>query len=91
MFAGKPGGRTATSEPGPASAAVEAMSVVRGLIGDGIDGGLLARRDPERYAFLLLAWVQGIAALVSSGVIGPDTVGELVADSVTTFIRGSAG
>jgi AcrR family transcriptional regulator len=77
-------------EQGPQGAAANVMSLVRGLIADGIAGGVLAARDPERYAFLLFAWVRGIAALVASGLVGPDAADELIADSVTTFIRGSA-
>jgi hypothetical protein len=33
---------------------------------------------------------RGIAALVTSGIVGPDAAGELLDDAVTTFIRGSA-
>jgi hypothetical protein len=63
---------------------------VRGLIEDGIASGVLAPRDPERYAFLLFAWVRGIASLVTNGIVGPDAVEDLLTDSVTTFMRGSA-
>jgi AcrR family transcriptional regulator len=77
-------------EQGMGGAAADVMSLVRGLIADGISTGVLAARDPERYAFLLFAWVRGIAALVASGLVGPDAADELTADSVTTFIRGSA-
>jgi AcrR family transcriptional regulator len=69
--------------------AASVMSLVRGLITDGIAGGVLAARDPGRYAFLLFAWVQGIASLVTSGLAGPDAADELVADSITTFTRGA--
>lgn len=71
-------------------AAAQVISLVQGLIGDGIAGGVLADRDPERYAYLLFAWVRGIAALVTSGLAGPDAAGELITDSVATFIHGSA-
>jgi hypothetical protein len=86
MYSGRPGGEA----PGPESAAAGAMSVVRGLIDAGIADGVLAPRDPRSYALLLLSWVRGIAALVTSGMIGPETADELIADSVRTFIRGSA-
>jgi AcrR family transcriptional regulator len=69
--------------------AASVMSLVRGLITDGIADGVLAARDPERYAFLLFAWVRGIASLVTSGLVGPDTADELLADSITTFVHGS--
>jgi AcrR family transcriptional regulator len=86
MSAGKP----RSDAPGPQTAAASAISLVRGLIDDGIAGGVLAPRDPERYAYLLFAWVRGIAALVTSGIVAPATADQLIADSVTTFIRGSA-
>jgi AcrR family transcriptional regulator len=85
MYAGKP----RSDAPGLQMAAAGAICVVRGLIDEGIASGALAARDPERYAFLLFAWVRGIAALVTSGLVGPGTVNDLIADSVTTFIRGS--
>jgi AcrR family transcriptional regulator len=71
-------------------AAASVMSLVRGLIDDGMASGALAARNPERYAYLLFAWVRGIAALVTSGIAGPDAADELITDSVATFIRGSA-
>jgi AcrR family transcriptional regulator len=77
-------------EQGPQGAAADVISLVRGLITGGIADGVLAARDPERYALLLFAWVRGIAALVTGGLVGPDAADELIADSVTTFIRGSA-
>jgi AcrR family transcriptional regulator len=86
MYASKPAGDVAE----PKAAAAGAMSVVRGLIGEGIAGGTLAAQDPDRYAFLLFSWVRGIAALVTSGIAGPDAADELIADAVATFIRGSA-
>lgn len=86
MYAAKPG----SGAPVPKAAAADAISVVRSLIGDGVAGGVLAARDPERYALLLLSWFRGIAALVTSGIVGPDAIDDLVAESVTTFIRGSA-
>lgn len=86
MYANKP----RSDAPGPQSAAADVISLVRGQIADGIASGVLAAREPERYAFLLFAWVRGIAALVTSGIVGPEAADELIADSVTTFIRGSA-
>ena len=87
MYANKPSG----DAPGLQSAAADVMSLVRGLIAEGIASGVLAAREPERYAFLLFSWVRGIAALVTSGIVDSDAADELIADSVTTFIRGSGG
>jgi len=86
MYAGKPSG----DAPGSRNAAADVMSLVRGLIADGIASGVLAEREPERYAFLLFSWVRGIAALVTGGIVGRDAADELIADSVATFVRGSA-
>jgi len=86
MYATKPAG----DAPGPQAAAAGAMSVVRGLIEEGIASGVLAAQDPDHYAFLLFSWVRGIAALVTSGTVGPDAADGLIADAVATFIRGSA-
>jgi AcrR family transcriptional regulator len=86
MYASKPAG----DAPGPKAAAAGAMSVVRGLIGEGVASGALAAQDPDRYAFLLFSWVRGIAALVTSGIVGLDAADGLIADAVATFIRGSA-
>jgi AcrR family transcriptional regulator len=87
MYAGKPH----SDAPGLQAAAADVLSVVLGLISDGVASGALAAGDPERYALLLFATIRGIAALVTSGIVGLDTTGELLDDAVTTFIRGSAG
>jgi AcrR family transcriptional regulator len=86
MYANKPRG----DAEGLRAAMADVLSVVLGLVADGIAGGVLAAGDPERYALLLFATIRGIAALVINGIVGPDAIGELLDDAGTTFIRGSA-
>jgi hypothetical protein len=38
---------------------------------------------------VLIATIQGIAALVTSGIVRADQVNELVADAIAHFLRGS--
>jgi hypothetical protein len=47
-----------SGEQVPQEAAADVMSLVRGLIADGIASGVLAARDPERYALLLAPWLR---------------------------------
>lgn len=86
MYEGKP----RTGAPGAQDATPGVLSVVLGLVGDGVASGVLEAREPRRYALLLLATIRGIATLVTSGTVGPDAIGELLDDAVATFIRGSS-
>ena len=83
-------GRRGEETPGLQTAMADTFSIVHGLIGEGIAGGVLAPAVPERYAFLLFAWVRGIAALVTGDIVDPDAIDELIGEAITTFIRGSA-
>jgi len=86
MYANKP----RSVAPGLLAAMADVLSVVLGLVADGVASGALAADDPERYALLLFSWVRGIAALLTGGIVGPDATDELISRAVTTFIRGSA-
>jgi AcrR family transcriptional regulator len=86
MYANKPG----SDAPGLLAAMADVLSVVLGLVADGVASGALAAGDPRRYALLLFSWVRGIAALLTGGTVGPEAADELIAQAVTTFIRGSA-
>jgi AcrR family transcriptional regulator len=61
-----------------------------GLIRRGQQTGELRPGDPGRVRLLLLAAVQGIAALVISGSIEAGQTGELIADAVALFARGGS-
>jgi len=86
MYANKPH----SDSPGLQAAMADVLSVVLGLVADGVASGALAAGDPERYALLLFSWIRGIAALVAGGIVGPDATDQLIAQAVTTFTRGSA-
>jgi AcrR family transcriptional regulator len=85
MFAGKQREETGTLH----EAAERAFSVVLELIVQGQGQGALEPGDPERVGLVLLATIQGIAALVTSGIVQPEQLDELVADAIAQFLRGS--
>ena len=59
------------------------------LIGQGQSEGILEPGEPERVGLVLFATIQGIAALVTGGIVEADQVDELVADAIARFLRGS--
>ncbi|HEY4894880.1 MAG TPA: TetR/AcrR family transcriptional regulator [Solirubrobacteraceae bacterium] len=85
MFAGKhrePSGALA-------EAADRAFSVLLGLIEQGQAVGALEPGEPERVGLVLFATIQGIAALVTGGMVAAEQLDELVADAIAHFLRGS--
>ena len=85
MFAGKHRDPTGAL----AEAADRAFAVMLDLIVQGQANGALQPGDPERVGLVLFATIQGIAALVTAGLVQPDQVTGLVADATTYFLRGS--
>jgi AcrR family transcriptional regulator len=85
MFAGK----HREGAAGLDQAAERAFSVMMELIEQGQAEGFLEPGDPERVGLVLFATIQGIASLVTAGVVAPEQVEELLADSVAHFLRGS--
>jgi AcrR family transcriptional regulator len=85
MFAGK------HRQPnGPLEEAAErAFSAMFDLIMQGQAEGALEPGDPERVGLVLFATIQGIAALVTGGMVSVDQLGELVPDAIAHFLRGS--
>jgi len=57
------------------------------LIYEGQAAGVLDQVNPERVGLLLFATVQGIASLVTSGIIQAGQVDELVSDASAHFLR----
>ncbi|GHF61939.1 AcrR family transcriptional regulator [Amycolatopsis bartoniae] len=81
----------ATKNTGP-SDAVRAASArlftsVGELIAEGQQAGVLPPGDLERLRLLLVATLQGIAALVTSGRARPEQTGPLIADAAGLFLR----
>jgi len=70
-------------------AADRAFSVMLELIVQGQAEGVLEGGDPERVGLVLFATVQGIAALVTGGMIQAEQSHALLADAVAHFLRGS--
>jgi len=85
MFAGKHGDETGTLE----SAAERTFASLLGLIVQGQQEGRLRAGDPERVGMVLFATVQGIAALVTGGMIEAEQTDQLLADAIDSFLRGS--
>jgi AcrR family transcriptional regulator len=70
-------------------AANRAFSVIPELIEQGQADGALEHGPPERIALVLFATIQGIAALVTGGMVRAEQIDELLADAIGHFLRGS--
>jgi AcrR family transcriptional regulator len=70
-------------------AADRAFSVILELIAQGQANHVLETGDPERIALVLFATLQGIAALVTGGIVPGEQLDGLVADAIVHFLRGS--
>ena len=85
MFAGKHQEQSGHLE----QAAERAFSVLLELIEQGQTDGVLEAGSPERVGLVLFATIQGIAALVTGGMVEAEQVDGLVADAIAHFLRGS--
>jgi AcrR family transcriptional regulator len=85
MFAGKQHEQTGVLH----DAAERAFGVMLELIAQGQEQGALESGDPERVGLVLFATIQGIAALVTGGIVAAEQIDELVADATERFLRGS--
>jgi AcrR family transcriptional regulator len=85
MFAGKHRDPSGKLE----HAAEDAFGVMLELIQQGQTEGVLEPGEPERVGLVLFATVQGIAALITGGLVEPEQLDELVADATARFLRGS--
>ena len=84
MFAGKEREQAGVLQ----EAADRAFSVILELIEEGQANGALEPGEPERIGLLLFATMQGIAALVTVGIVEPAKVDSLVADAIGRFLHG---
>jgi AcrR family transcriptional regulator len=85
MFAGKHRDDAASLQ----AAAERAFSVMLELIEQGQAVGELQPGEPERVGLVLFATIQGIAALITGGMVGAEQLDGLLADAVEHFLRGS--
>jgi hypothetical protein len=85
MFAGKHGDDSGTLN----QAADRAFAVLLELIEQGQAQGALEDGPPERVTLSLFATVQGIAALLTAGIVAPEQLDELLTDAIARFLRGS--
>lgn len=78
-----------TERPGPLREASERLFIeVGGLISLGQQAGKLPPGDPGRLCLLLVATMQGIAVLVTSGRAQAGQIDALITDAVALFTRG---
>ena len=70
-------------------AAENAFAVMLELIPQGQAEGALEPGEPERVGLVLFSTIQGIASLVSAGIVQPDQLEALVVDAIAHFLRGS--
>ncbi len=94
MFANKhrepAGGQSGGEQLGALhEAADRAFAVMLELIEQGQAEGVLEEGEPERVGLVLFATIQGIAALVTAGIVAPEQIDELIADAIARFLRGS--
>jgi AcrR family transcriptional regulator len=85
MFASKHGAQSEALH----EAAERAFAVMLELIEQGQAGGALEPGPSERVGLVLFATIQGIAALLSAGIVAPEQLEELLADAITHFLRGT--
>jgi AcrR family transcriptional regulator len=85
MFASK----HRSAQPSPHVAMERAFSILMELILQGQAIGWLQPGDPERVGLVLFSTLQGIAALLTAGVITPEQLDELTTDAIAQFLRGS--
>lgn len=83
MFAGKNGEQSTTLH----DASERAFSAILELIQQGQQTGMLQPGEPERIGLLLFATMQGIAALVTAGIVDSGQLDGLVADAVAQFMH----
>jgi AcrR family transcriptional regulator len=84
MFAGKQREQVGALH----EASDRAFAVIRELIQEGQASGALEAGDPEHIGLLLFATMQGLAALVTAGIVAPEQVDGLVADATARFLHG---
>jgi AcrR family transcriptional regulator len=83
MFASKHGAQSQALH----EAAERAFGVMLELIEQGQAEGALDPGPSERVGLVLFATIQGIAALLSAGIVAPAQLDELLADAIANLLR----
>lgn len=84
MFASNQGRQA----PAVHEAATRTFTVLVELLEEGQATGALEPGHPEPMALLMLATLQGIAALANTEIIAPNRINRLVADAIGRFLHG---
>jgi AcrR family transcriptional regulator len=84
MFAGKQREQAGALH----EAADRAFSVILELIKEGQANAALEPDDPGHIGLVLFATMQGLAALVTAGIVAPEQVDGLVGDATARFLHG---
>jgi AcrR family transcriptional regulator len=87
MFAGT----DRTDRPALRAANDRAFAAPSALITDALAHGDIADDDPDRVAMAVLATLQGLAAVITSGMIGDRPADTVIAGTVETLIHGLRG
>ncbi|MBY8859582.1 TetR/AcrR family transcriptional regulator [Nocardia sp. CA2R105] len=83
MFAAK----TRAGHSVPAEGPARLFATAGELIAEGQRTGALPSGDPDRLRLLLIATLQGVATLITSGRVPAELADTLAADAVTLFLR----
>ncbi len=59
------------------------------LVEQGQAEDVLQPGEPKRVGLVLFATIQGIAALITAGMVSAEQLDELVTDAIAHFLRGS--
>ncbi|WP_129839974.1 TetR/AcrR family transcriptional regulator [Streptomyces sp. RFCAC02] len=70
-------------------AAAAPFGLMRELIVQGQEQGVLEEGDPDRVGIVLFATMQGIVALINGDFVGPELLDGLVETAIGQFLRGA--
>lgn len=80
-----------TDSPALRAANDKAFAAPSSLIADALADGEILTDDPDRVAMAVLATLQGLAAIITSGMIGGRSADSVIAGTIETLICGLRG
>jgi AcrR family transcriptional regulator len=80
-----------TDRPALQAANDRAFAAPSALIADALASGDITSDDPDRVAMAVLATLQGLAAVITSGMIGDRPVNTVIIGTIDTLIHGLHG